>query len=168
MSISPVYAILALVGVQRVAEVVYAERNARALRARGGVEIAAWQHPFFVALHAAWFLSMAWLVPAGAAVNWYLVGGYALLQLARAWVLATLGARWTTRLIVLPGVPLVRAGPYRIMRHPNYAIVVLEIALLPAAFGAYWIAGTFTLLNALLLTWRVRAEDAALAAGRAG
>ncbi len=168
MSVSPVYAILALVGAQRVAEVAYAERNARALRARGGIEIAARQHPFFIALHAGWFLAMAYFVPAGALVNWYLVGCYALLQLARVWVLATLGPRWTTRLIVLPGAPLVRAGPYRIMRHPNYAIVVLEIALLPAAFGAYWIAGAFTFLNALLLTWRVRAEDAALSTARAG
>lgn len=163
MSVSPLYIILALVALQRLAEMAYARRNTRLLLRRGGVEAAREQYPFFVAMHAAWLLSMLLLIPADAAVNWYLVAAYAALQGVRLWIFASLRERWTTRVIVLPGAPLVRSGPYRFLRHPNYAVVVLEIALLPSAFGAYLIAGTFTVLDALLLGWRIRAEDAAIA-----
>jgi methyltransferase len=161
--IAPLYWILALVAAQRIAEAIYAERNTRALLRRGAVERAAIQYPFFVALHVAWLLSMLLLVPSSVPPNWYLVAVYALLQAVRYWILRTLGPRWTTRIIVLPNAPLVRSGPYRFMRHPNYAVVVLEIALLPCAFHAYAVAGLFTVLNAFLIGWRVRAEKAALA-----
>jgi methyltransferase len=140
----------------------YAQRNTRVLRAKGAIEFAPEQYPFFIALHAGWLLSMLLLVPASADPNWYLIACYALLQLGRLWVLRTLKGRWTTRILVLPGSSLVRVGPYRWLRHPNYAIVVCEIALLPLAFEAYGIAVTFTILNALLLAWRIRAEEAAL------
>lgn len=162
MSVPPLYAVVAFVALERFAEVIYAERNARALRRRGAREFARVQYPFFVALHLAWLLSMLFLIPASASINWILIGAYAALQIARLWVVAALGDRFTTRVIVLAGAPLVRGGPYRIMRHPNYAIVVLEIALLPCAFGAYSIAAVFSVLNAVLLWWRVRAEDQAL------
>lgn len=147
---------------QRGAELAYAQRNTRALRAKGAVEIAPEQYPFFIALHAGWLLSMLFLIPASVTPNWYLVAVYALLQAGRLWVLSTLGMRWTTRILVLPGAPLVRSGPYRWLHHPNYAIVVAEIAILPLCFRAYGIAATFTILNALLLTWRIRAENSAL------
>jgi methyltransferase len=110
---------------------------------------------------------MLLLVPASVSPNWYLVALYGVLQLGRLWVLRTLGERWTTRILVLPGEQLVRGGPYRWLRHPNYAIVVAEIAILPLSFGAYGIAVTFSILNALLLLWRIRAEEAALSSVRA-
>lgn len=163
---TPLYWILAVVAAQRLVEVTYAERNTRLLRARGAIEFGAVQYPFFVALHLAWLLSMLLFVPAAVSPNWYLIGVFGLLQLARLWVLATLGRRWTTRIIVLPGASLVRRGPYRFLRHPNYAIVALEIALLPLALHAYWIAALFTVLNAIVLAWRIRVEEAALAAPR--
>lgn len=160
--------VLAFVGVQRLAELVYAERNTRRLLARGGAEYARWQHPWFVALHAAWLIGLAVFVPWTAAVNWPLLVCFALLQLARVWVIASLGPYWTTRLIALPGAPLVRQGPYRFMRHPNYAIVAAEIAVLPLAFGAWEIAAIFTVLNAALLACRMRPENGSLDARDCG
>ena len=79
-------------------------------------------------------------------------------------MLATLGPRWTTRIIVTPGAPLVKRGPYRFVSHPNYLVVIGEIAVLPLAFGLVWVAAIFTLLNAIVLTIRIRAENKALAA----
>ncbi len=159
---SALYAVLTVVAAQRVGELIYAERNTQRLRARGAFEVAAWQHPLFVALHAAWLLSLLIFVSPNTTPNWWLVGAFFVLQLARIWVLATLGPYWTTRIITIPGAPLVRRGPYRFFRHPNYTIVVLEIALLPLAFGAWRLALIFTLLNALLLAVRIRAEEKAL------
>jgi len=85
------------------------------------------------------------------------------LQGLRVWVLATLGRYWTTRIITLPGAPLVRRGPYRWLRHPNYVVVAGEIAVLPLAFGAWQIAVVFSLANALVLWIRIRSEERALA-----
>jgi methyltransferase len=89
------------------------------------------------------------------------------LQAARLWVLASLGRFWTTRIVILPGAPLVRRGPYRYLRHPNYLVVAAEIAVLPLVFGAWGIALVFSLLNLVLLIQRIRVEDAALAPRRA-
>ena len=89
-----------------------------------------------------------------------------LLQLARAWVLVSLGQFWTTRIITAPGLPLVRRGPYRYLRHPNYVIVVAEIAILPLIFSAWWIALAFSVLNGILLVHRVRIENRVLAERR--
>jgi methyltransferase len=93
---------------------------------------------------------------------WPFAAAYLLLQPLRLWVLVSLGGRWTTRIIVLPGAPLVRSGPFRLLRHPNYAIVVAEIALLPLAFGLWEMAAVFSLLNAAVLAIRIRAEERAL------
>ena len=155
--------VLLLVAAQRFVELLYAERNTKALFARGAVEIAPEQHRWFIALHAAWLLSMWLFIPHATVPNWWLIGLFVVLQLLRVWVLLTLGPYWTTRIITLPGAPLVRRGPYRFVRHPNYAIVCAEILVLPIAFGAWKIALVFSLLNAALLTLRIRAEDAALA-----
>jgi len=95
-----------------------------------------------------------------------LFGLFAVLQLARLWVLVSMGRYWTTRVLTLPGAPLVRRGPYRWVRHPNYLIVVGEIAVLPLIFGAWQIALVFSVANAILLAWRIRIEDAALAPRR--
>ncbi len=152
-----------LVALQRLAELVYAQRNARRLLAAGGVEHGAGHYPLFVALHGAWLVALFVLVPADAPADWALLGLYGLLQLGRLWVIASLGGRWTTRVIVVPGAPLVTRGPYRFLRHPNYLVVALEIPVLPLAFGAWQIALGFGLANLALLAQRIRIEQRALA-----
>lgn len=161
-----IYPVLAIVAVQRLIELRVAEQRTRALLARGGIEIAREQHPWFVALHSSWLLAMLIFVPAAAIPNRWLLVAFALLQCGRIWVITSLGPYWTTRVITVPNAPLVRRGPYRFLRHPNYAIVVLEIGLLPLAFGAWEIAAFFSIANAILLTWRIRAEDSALSTRR--
>ena len=156
------YWILALVAVQRLAELVHAKRNTARLLARGGVESGKGHYPFIVVLHAAWLVSMALLIPSETPPYWSLIGVYVALQGARYWTIRSLGANWTTRIIRVPGEPLVKSGPYRYVRHPNYLVVAAEIAVLPLAFGAWEIAAVFFLLNAAVLTVRIRIEDAAL------
>ena len=163
---SPVYAITALVVAERLAELAIAGRNTRRLLAEGAVEHGRGHYALFVLLHAAWLGAIAVTVPADRPVLWPLVGVYFLLILGRIWVIASLGRFWTTRVMTLPGAPLVRRGPYRFMRHPNYAIVVAEIAVLPLAFGAWRIALVFSLLNLLLVAYRIRIEERALAPRR--
>lgn len=155
--------VLLLIVVQRLTELAIARHNTRALLAGGGVETGAGHYPLFILLHGGWLLAIYVLVPPDAPPNWWLLAALLLLQAGRAWVLLTLGRYWTTRIISLPGAPLVRAGPYRWIRHPNYLIVVAEIALLPLAFGAWQIALAFSILNAALLTYRIRVEDGVLA-----
>ena len=154
--------VLGLVALQRAVELVYSARNTRRLLARGGIESGAVQYPFVVLLHAAWLASMAVFIPPSTIPNWWLLGVYALLQPLRLWTIATLGPRWTTRIITVPGAARVQRGPYRIFRHPNYAIVCAEIAILPLAFKAVEIAIVFSILNASLLSWRIRTEERAL------
>jgi len=156
--------ILAMVTLQRLSELAVARRNTRALIAAGAHEVGARHYPAIVAVHAAWLATLWWLAP-GREVAWPLIGLFVLLQAARLWVLATLGPRWTTRIIVLPGAPLVRRGPFRWMRHPNYAVVAGEIALLPLAFGLWKTALIFSLLNAAVLAVRIRAENGAIGPG---
>mgnify|MGYP003363364170 CR=1 FL=1 len=157
----PSIALLAFVTLQRLGELVLARRNTAALLAKGAREVAPEHYPVMVALHASWIIGL-WLTAPGrpVALFWFLV--FMGLQVLRLWVLATLKGRWTTRIIVLPGASLVRSGPYRFLRHPNYAIVVGEIAALPLAFGLPLYAIVFSLLNALILHVRVKAENAAL------
>ncbi|MBV8491339.1 MAG: hypothetical protein JO199_12485 [Candidatus Eremiobacteraeota bacterium] len=164
---SVLWIVLVLVVVQRIAELIYARRNTAALLARGGIEEGGSHYPLFVVLHAAWIVCMAAFIPPSTVPNWWLLALYALLQVARLWVVASLGPYWTTRVITLPSEPLVRKGPYRFLRHPNYVVVMLEIVVLPLAFGALWIAVFFAVLNAALLSWRIRIENAALASRRA-
>jgi methyltransferase len=160
-------AVLALVTLQRVAELVLARRNTRRLLAQGGVEIAPGHYPVVVAVHAAW-LSGLWLLALPTAPDLALLAVFGVLQIGRCWVLAALGPRWTTRIIVVPGAPLVRSGPYRLLSHPNYVIVAGEILVLPLAFGLPLFAVVFSGLNALVLWVRIQAEDAALHGERHG
>ncbi len=153
--------ILLLVTLQRLGELVLARHNTARLLLRGAREVAAAHYPALVLLHAAWLAGLWWLAW-NAPVNGALIAVFALLQLLRLWVLATLGERWTTRILILPGAPLVLSGPYRLLRHPNYAVVVAEIAVLPLAFGLVWFAAVFSVLNAAMLFVRIRAENAAL------
>jgi methyltransferase len=154
--------IVALVALQRLAELVYAERNTAALKRDGAVEIGRSHYPLIVVLHAAWLVTIVAVARPDTSINWYLLAAFVVLQGLRVWVLATLGPYWTTRIITKPGAPLVRRGPYRYVRHPNYLIVAGEIALLPLAFGQVIVAMIFTVLNALVLGLRIRQEDAAL------
>ena len=163
---SALYVVLGYVALQRLAELLFAARNTSRLRASGAIEIDARYYPCFVALHAAWWASLLWFVPADAEPVWPLLIVFALLQPLRLWVIASLGRRWTTRLIVLPGAALVERGPYRYWRHPNYAIVVAEIALLPLAFAASGIAVLFSALNLILVGRRIALEEQALAAAK--
>ncbi len=161
---SVLYIVLCLVVLQRGLELLYAARTTRRLFVRGAVETGAVQYPFFILLHAAWLVCIALFVPRSTQPLWWLLGVYAGLQVLRLWTIVSLGQHWTTRIITLPGAPLVRRGPYRFLRHPNYVIVCLEIAVLPLAFGAFQIAIVFSILNAALLLWRIRLEERALAA----
>ena len=154
--------ILALVTLQRAAELVISSRNTKRLRARGAFEVAPQHYPLIVAVHAAWLISL-WIFGHDRPVNAVALLIYVVLQGFRIWVMWTLGARWTTRIIILPGEPLVRRGPYRLLPHPNYAVVAGEIALLPLVLGLPWLALIFTLLNAAVLAIRIRAENRALA-----
>ncbi|MFT4185061.1 MAG: isoprenylcysteine carboxylmethyltransferase family protein [Rhizobium sp.] len=157
----PSIALLTFVTLQRLAELIHARRNTIALMAQGGREISPGHYPYMVAMHAAWLIGL-WLLATGRPVNpfWFIV--FMLLQGLRLWVLATLKGRWTTRIISLPGAPLVTTGPYRLLSHPNYAVVAGEIAALPLTFGLPLYAAVFSLLNGIILTIRIRAENAAL------
>lgn len=154
---------VAAVGVLRLVELWHAERNTAALRAAGGVELGRGHYPLIVGLHVGWLAAIALFVPASATVSWPLAGLFLVLQLLRLWVLLSLGRFWTTRVITLKAAPLVRRGPYRFMKHPNYLLVVAEIAVLPLVFGAWEIALVFSILNGAILSWRLRIENAALA-----
>ena len=161
------YWTLTLVALQRLIELVGARSNTARLRRRGAVEADAGAYPFYVLLHASWLASLAIFVPAATPPAWPLIGIFALTQLGRIWVIASLGQYWTTRIITLPDAPLVRTGPYRYFRHPNYLLVVAEIAVLPLAFGAAAIAAIFSALNLMLIARRIRIEERVLAPRRA-
>jgi methyltransferase len=154
-------AVLALVTLQRLAELALARRNTRLLLAQGGVEVAPGHYPAIVALHAAWLAGL-WLLAPSRTPDIALLAVFGLMQIGRGWVLASLGMRWTTRIIIVPGASLVRSGPYRFFRHPNYVIVAGEILILPLAFGLPLFAVVLSVLNALVLWVRIQAEDAVL------
>jgi methyltransferase len=148
------YVILARLG-----ELLVARRNTRRLLARGGHEVGCRHYPLIVATHAAWILALAFLVPTETPPAPHFLVPFVLVQGIRYWVIGSLGARWTTRIIVVPGTPLVKHGPYRWLRHPNYWVVAAEIALLPLVFGAWEIALGFSVVNAPILLHRVRIEE---------
>ncbi len=158
--------ILGFVTLQRLLEMQLAEKHSRKLLTEGAVEHGAGHYPFIVALHTAWLAALWWWAP-GRPISIPFLTVFAILQAGRVWVIRSLGERWTTRIIVKPGAPLVRAGPYRFVGHPNYMVVIGEIAVLPLVFGLWQIAIIFSLLNALILTVRIRAENRALASLRA-
>lgn len=162
MSLVPHW-LVALVALQRLFELVLSRRNTARLLASGAREVGADHYLLLVAVHAGWIASLWVMVPASAAISWLLFIVYLALEGGRAWVMVTLGRYWTTRIIHLPDAPLVRSGPYRFVRHPNYVVACGEIAVLPLVFGIWQIALIFSLLNAAVLAWRIRVENAALA-----
>jgi len=153
--------LLGFVTVQRLAELGWARHNTSRLLAAGGVEFGRPHYKFIVALHAIW-LGGLWLLVSWRPLDPLLLVLFAMLQLGRAWVILTLGGRWTTRVIVVPGEVLVRRGPYRWLRHPNYLIVAAEMAVVPLALGLAVYAAAFSVLNAALMFQRIRIETAAL------
>lgn len=157
----PSIALLAFVTLQRLVELPIAAANTKRLLAAGAHEVGASHYPLIVAVHAAWLASLWWFAP-GQPIHLPFLALFALIEAGRVWVLRTLGSRWTTRIIVLPGEQLVAAGPYRFVNHPNYLIVIAEIAVLPLVFGLWQIALIFSVLNAIALTVRMRAENRAL------
>jgi methyltransferase len=161
------YLVVGLVALQRLCELAWSRRNERRLRAEGAIEHGRGHYPLFVILHAGWLAALALTVEPAAPVRWGWLAVFVLMQILRVWTIASLGRYWTTRVLTLPGRPLARRGPYRWLRHPNYLIVVVEIAALPLAFGAWQLAGVFSGLNLMLLWHRIRVEDAALAERRA-
>jgi methyltransferase len=156
------HATLLLVLLQRGGELVLARINTARLFRQGAIEIDRGGYKFIVALHAAWLAALFATVAAATPPSWPLLALFFALQAARIWVIASLGGRWTTRLIVLPGAPLVARGPYRWLRHPNYLIVTAELAILPLAFAAVAVAVAFSACNGFLLLRRIRLEEPVL------
>jgi methyltransferase len=160
------YLIISVVALQRTAELIYASRNATALKKSGGIEVGRQHYPAMMLLHASWLVATALGVRHDSSVRIGPLVAFASLQVLRLWVIATLGPFWTTRIITVPGQPLIESGPYRYVRHPNYLVVAGEMALLPLVFGQIANAIIFSVLNAGILAWRIRTEDAALAPRR--
>ncbi len=164
MEPDPARIVVGLVALQRLAELLIARRNTARLLAEGAVEHGRRHYPLIVALHAAWLAALA-VMAAGPVDPWWLLL-FLMLQAGRVWVLASLGRYWTTRVVTLPAAPLVRHGPYRWIRHPNYLVVALEVPVLGLALGLPWVALGFGLANLAALAWRIRVEDRALAVRR--
>jgi methyltransferase len=163
------WTLLCLIACERVAELVVSARHANALLRRGGVEYGLSHFPVMIVLHVG-LLAGCVLEPLLGHRTFIPALGFPMLAVTvlanglRWWCIATLGGRWTARVIVLPGAPLVRSGPYRWFAHPNYVAVIVEGASLPLTGSAWITAGAFTVLNAALLTVRIRCETRALAA----
>jgi len=154
--------VLALVTLERLGEFALSRSNATRLLAAGAAEHGRGHYPVIVGLHVAW-LGGLWLLAWNRAVDLSWLAVYLVFEALRAWVMVSLGRRWTTRIIVQPDAALVRTGPYRLLSHPNYVVVAAEIAVLPLVFGLTWYALLFSVLNAVVLAIRIRAENAALA-----
>ena len=156
----PALLFIAFVVLQRLGELVLARRNTAALLARGAREIGASHYPLMVGLHTAFLVAIAWYGwQAPVALPW--LAAYAVLQGLRVWILASLGPRWTTRIIILDE-PLVVRGPYKFMAHPNYLLVAAELIVIPMVLGLVWVALIFTVLNAAMLALRISVEQRGL------
>lgn len=163
---TPLHLLIPFAIAQRIVELRIAKRNERELRARGAVEIGANHYAAIVALHILWFAGMlVEIILLSRAVSSFWIPLLILFLLAqglRYWTLRSLGDRWNTRILVIPGARAVQRGPYRFLKHPNYVAVVTELATLPAMLGAYLTAVTASLINAVLLRLRIKAEERAL------
>lgn len=153
---------------QRGAEELYSQRNTRGLTAAGGREEGGAYYPVVAVTHLAWIASIFFLIPATAAIVWPAAALFLLLQVARYWIIASLGRYWTHRIITLDDAPLVTRGPYRFVRHPNYALTYAETLLLPLAFGAVAVAIIMTAVWIAVIRYKIVLEDRALASRRGG
>jgi methyltransferase len=159
--------LIGFIAAQRICELAYVRRNTARLLAAGAVEFGRAHYPFMVVFHAAWLIGL-FALGRDNQIDRLLLSVIVLLQIGRLWVLMTLKGRWTTRIVILRNAPLIAAGPYRFMHHPNYMIVVLEIAAIPLAIGLPVFAVAALLVNAVLIWHRIRVENAALAWGVSG
>jgi methyltransferase len=157
------YALIAFVAAQRLFELWLGRRNAERLRAGGAREVGRNHYPLFFLVHGGWLAALVLFVDLETPLNPYYLGLYGAALVLRAWTMQALGPNWTTRVFTRTGLPLVTRGPYRILRHPNYLVVVLEIAAVPMIVGAWRIALLFSVVNAALIWWRIRVENVALA-----
>jgi methyltransferase len=156
------YLLVGLIVLQRLIELMIARVNTKRLLANGGVEHGANHYPLIVALHTAWLVSLVVFVPSNSIINQILLFIFIGLQLGRVWVLTSLGRYWTTRVITVPGQPLVKRGPFRLVSHPNYLIVEAELIIVPLIAGAWQLAVVFGITNALVLGWRIHIEEQAI------
>ena len=153
---------LAYIVFERLIELPIANRNTKRLKAAGGVEHSPRHYPLIVAVHTGWILAMVWFGH-GHSVSYVWLGLYAVLQVLRVYILGTLGRRWTTRIIVVPGEEKVAKGPFALLPHPNYLLVIAEILVAPLVLGLWEVAAIFSALNAAILVIRVSAEERAWA-----
>jgi len=151
---------------QRGLEELYSARNTKALIAAGAHEVGSAYYPVVAATHLAWIASLFFLVPADAPILWPLIVYYLLLQVVRYWVIGALGRYWTHRIFTLAGAPVIARGPYRYVRHPNYAVTIVETSVLPLAFGALALAAIMTALWWTVLAYKMRLEDQEMDARR--
>lgn len=154
--------LVAFLVAQRLLELGFAHFNTVRLRARGGVEFGAAHYPVIIVLHASWILGL-WVFGRDRPIIAFWLAVFVILQACRLWVIGSLGRRWTTRVIVLPGADGVKRGPYRWLKHPNYLVVALEIAVVPLALGLPIFALIYSIANAALLAYRIRIENDAIA-----
>jgi methyltransferase len=166
-SVQAYLGLLVLVALERGVELVLSARNARLARARGGVETGQGHYPVMALFHALLLIACALEVvllrrPFPGLLGWVALAVVVMAQALRYWAIATLGWRWNTRIVVVPGATPVTAGPYRWVRHPNYLAVIAEMLALPLVHGAWLTAVIFSLGNALILRVRIRAEEQAL------
>jgi methyltransferase len=157
------HGLIGLVAIQRLSELIYSQRNTRALMARGGRETGAGHYPLVALLHGSWLVALFVLVAPSPVPQWPWLMLFALCQGLRLWVLATLGPYWTTRIITVAGARPIATGPYRYIRHPNYLIVAVEIPALPLGLDLPWVAAVFGVMNVRLLAYRINIENTARA-----
>ena len=162
----PLEWVLAIVIVSRLAEMMFAARNTRRLKAELWREVGAGHYPLFILLHVSFLAAIASTTPLDHPPIWPLVGVLGVLQILRFWTIASLGREWTTKIMTCDAAPLTAAGPYRFIRHPAYTIVSIEVLILPLTFGDWPVALVWSALNLALLRHRISAEELAIAARR--
>lgn len=154
--------VLLYIIVQRLGELVYANSNTKRLIAEGGEEFGADHYQYFIFLHSAWIAIIALLLNPEYPLNPAFLAIFIATQFLRFWTLASIGRWWTTRVISAPHFDRIKRGPYKYISHPNYLVVVLEIAIIPLLLGLPWVALVFSILNAILLRHRLGVENAVL------
>jgi len=157
-----VFFVFAYLVLQRLGELVYASRNTKRLLFEGAQEYGADHYHYFILLHGSWIIVMMMLAKPDQALNPYILNAFFLSQVLRFWTLASIGRWWTTRIISAPNFPRVKKGSYKFLSHPNYTVVILEIAIVPMLFGLWWAAVVFSILNAILLRHRIGIENEVL------
>lgn len=146
---------------QRLSELYIARRNEKWLRSQGAIEYGKKHYPFIVALHTLFIVSMIveYILRGTTLIDFIFLILFALLLLFKFWALSSLGKYWNTKIFRVPGAGPVKKGPYKLFKHPNYFIVICEIVIIPMVFHLYYTAIIFTILNAIMLTVRIRVEN---------